>query len=338
MVREDVATWVILLGAWALLSGHSPRIGLALAAVAGVYVAIIKGVVMPSLAGGEDELMFMYTQLLPKGRNSFAWVMATVFGNPAFTLESLFDMNKLVFFLQVLVPLALIPLKRSIGWFALIPGGIFCFLSTQYPALVDIHFQYSAHLLSFLFPALVLVLEDLGKVPQAALASATEGAPRAFSEAREATARKWGAYASLGVATLITTYQYGAVLQQNTSRGGPIPYKFGWDEDGRTRRASIDELLALIPPDGRVAGSAFAVPQISTRPNGYCLSISLFDAEFIVAPSGNFEYVADEAKRTREVLESGEFGVVKVVPPFFLARRGHSTDLNASILAKIPGH
>ena len=64
-------------------------------------------------------------------------------------------MDKLVYFLQIMVPLAFIPLSRKVGWFALIPGAVYSLMETQYHALVDIHYQYSPHFLAFLFPTLV---------------------------------------------------------------------------------------------------------------------------------------------------------------------------------------
>ena len=91
----------------------------------------------------------------------------------------------------------------------------------------------------------------------------------------------------------------------------------------------------MIPPDGKVTASAFTVPQFSARPNAYCLAISIFDADYIVAPSGPKEHLPDEKNRIRDALKSGEFGVLKVVPPFFVAKRGADTKDNESLLRAI---
>lgn len=335
LVREDVATWVILLGLWGLVSGRDPRTSLIITAVACVYVGIIKFIAMPGLAKGQDELMFMYQELLPPGKNGFGWVMGTVLGNPGFTLETLLDPAKLVFFLQCFIPLAFIPLRRAIGWFGLIPWYLFCFISTHYYALVDIHFQYSPHLFAFSLPALVLILAE----PIAGLAdklpAIAESTRASLLQLREVLAQRYGMAAAMVAGTLLLTYQYGPVLQKNTSRGGPVPYVFGWNEEGRARRHSIDELTKVIPPDGKVTASAFTVPQFSARPNAYSLSISIFDADYIVAPSGPKEHLPDEKRRIRDALSSGEFGVLKVVPPFFVAKRGADTKDNANLLRAI---
>jgi hypothetical protein len=242
-----------------------------------------------------------------------------VIGNPAYTVETLLDRDKLLFLLQILVPLAFQPLRRTIGWFALMPGMLYCFLATHYPPLVDIHYQYSPHLLAFLFPALVIVLEAMPT------ASSLSGMSR------------YGAFAALVAATLACSYQFGALLQQHTSRGGPIPYKFGWDTEGLARRRSMDSILAVVPPDAKVAGSAFTVPQISARENGYSLSLALYDAEWIVAPTALAEYVGSELDRTRQALTSGGFGVVAVRGAFFAAKKGAISPDTAEIVRRLSG-
>lgn len=335
--REDVATWVVLLGAWGVFMDRSRRTSVIITALACVYVAVVKFLIMPSLAGGQDELAFMYQQLIPQGKESFAWAIVTVFSNPAYFVRSLLEMEKLIYFLQIMVPLAFIPLTRKIGWFALIPGIVYSLMETQYHALVDIHFQYSPHFLAFMFPAMVFALQ----APTPGGASATRGPSDAQTQSfgilrtyLDGPAR-FGAYGALILATLICSYQYGPVFQQNTSRGGPIPYKFGWDKEGEQRHRAIESLKAILPPNATVAASAFTVTQISARHNGYSLSLSLYDADWIMAPTRRGEFVGEERTRTIQALRSNTFGVVAISEPFFLAKRGASTEKNARVLSMI---
>ena len=283
------ALGVYLLGLGAgstLLQG----LGFVMAVAGGLYVALIKFAVMPAFSSGGDQLLFMYQGLLPEGKSSFAWVMATVLANPAFTLKSLLEVDKLIYFLQLLVPLALIPLRRPVGWLALLPGAIYCLLSTRYRPLIDIHYQYSVHFLAFIFPALALAIRAVGSRASEQTAAADAGendgpAPAASVVAREQSAVRRGALTALIAATLLSSYQYGATLQQNTSRGGPIPYRFGWDEEGRARRQVFAELIKVIPPPTLITASPFMVPQISARPDGYSLSLGMYDAEWLLAPT-----------------------------------------------------
>ena len=319
-VREDVAAWVVLVGLWAAYSGRSLRLGMLLTLAAGIYVVVIKLIVMPTFTGGADSLMFMYTGLLPPGKSSYAWVLGTALSNPGFLLQTLLEDGKLLYLVQILVPLGLLPLRHRLGWFALLPGGVFCLLSTKYPALTNIHFQYSPHFIAFLFPALVIALEQLEP---------------SQTPTRQLRASRVGHLALLVTAMLPCSYQYGAVLQGNTSRGGPIPYSFGWDDRGRVRHAAVSKLMTILPRDARVAASAYLVPQISARPSGYSLSLGLYDAEWMFAPSDLPEIITPEVARIREALRSSEWGVVSIEGPFFVAKKGHDRALNEVILKNI---
>lgn len=335
-VREDVATWVVLLGLWGVFTDHSRRTSVIITALACIYVGVVKFAIMPALAGGQDELAFMYRELIPPGKESFAWAIITVFTNPAYFARSLLDMDKLLYFLELLVPLAFVPLSRKIGWFALLPGMVYSLMETQYTALVDIHFQYSPHFLAFMFPAMVFALEPRKEDGSPTPAGATRSGRFALIPTFEMdSAARLGAYGAIIVGTLLCSYQYGPVFQQNTSRGGPIPYKFGWDAEGRKRYEAIKALKEVLPPQATVAASAFTVTQISARRNGYSLSLSLYDAEWIFAPTRRGEFVGDERNRTLQALRDHSFGVVAVKEPFFLAKRGASTELNGRILTMI---
>jgi len=324
MVREDVATWIVLLGVFALAARLELRTSLALLLGGLVYVGVVKFLVMPSLAEGRDELMFMYKDFLPAGKGSFGWAMLSAFTNPAFLFDTLIVEEKLIYVLQILTPLAFLPLRRVVGWVALVPGLIFSLMSTRYPALVDIHYQYSPHLLAWLYPALILVLgqsraearavHERGEVPRVTLL---------------------GSVAAMSVATLLCSSQFGAVIQQETSRGGPIPYRFGWDDEGRARRHALDQVLAKLPAQASVAASAFTVTQISNRPDAYSLSLGLYGAEYILATTNRRELVPSEQAHLREVFARGDYGVVTVTQPFFLMRRGHSAERNAEVQALI---
>lgn len=324
LVREDVASWIFLLGVFIAFSDElsAPRkVGVLLAAVSGAYVAIVKFVIMPSFLEPGMDLVFMYRDLLPQGHGSFGAVLASVFSNPAYTLESLLDPSKVVYLLELLVPLALLPLRRRLGLWALIPGFVYCLLSTKYPPLVDIHYQYSPHVLAFEFPVAVLVLARLGAATAKGSAVATPGLIAALC--------------AMLAAALPCSYQYGAVFQSHTSRGGPIPFKFGWDDEGRARRDAIEKLKDVVPASARVAASAMTVPQFSSRANDYSLSLGIYDADWLVAPTAPAEYVGDELPRTKEALASGNFGVVAVEGPFFVARRGASPERNAELLTSM---
>jgi hypothetical protein len=142
--------------------------------------------------------------------------------------------------------------------------------------------------------------------------------------------RAWIAAISLGI--LVTSYQLGGILQHNATRGGFGVYHFGTTSEDAERRRTLYELLAMVPKKAKIVSSETIVPQISNRAFSYTLRMGIHDADYLlfnVPPGG------DERTHALEVLSSGTFGVVAERGQFVLAKRGHPTDLNAGVLARI---
>jgi uncharacterized membrane protein len=318
-LREDVAAGLIVLGLYLAWWGRRPLAGMAVALVSGLYFVGMKFVVMP-LFRADPSFLYAYQGLLPPGTHSFAGVLATIVANPAFTLGTLLDRAKLVYALQILVPLAFLPLCRPIGLFLALPGVVFTLLSTGYAPFLQISFQYTAHWTGFLFLALVL---NLGHVRRPYFPGDAMG-----------SARLRAALAALVCSTVIVSHQFGAVLQGNTARAGFDPFRFGTTEADRARRRELYVLIAMIPPRAKVAGSETVVPHVSSRPDAYTVRLGTYDAEYLLFSLA--VRAEAEGKPLREALGSGAFGVVAVGSEFVLARRGHGTARNADVLARLP--
>ena len=160
--REDVSSWVAVLGAYFLFTGRRPKAGLVLAVVGAVYCCTLKFIAMPYVGGGES-FTDIYKDLLPPGSKSFGAVVMTLLTNPGYTAFTLAEMGKLIFMLQILLPLAFLPFRRPIWAILCIPGFFFTVLSTRYGPLISITFQYSAHWIAFLFPGVAIGLEWMAK-------------------------------------------------------------------------------------------------------------------------------------------------------------------------------
>ena len=315
--REDVSSWVAVLGAYFLFTGRRPKAGLLLAVVGAAYCFVLKFKAMPYVGGGES-FTDIYKDLLPSGGKSFGSVVATLLGNPAYTAHTLAEMGKLVFMLQILLPLAFIPFRRPIWLILAIPGFFFTVLSTRYGPLVSITFQYSAHWIAFFFPGVAIGLEWMGK--------------RATSPALARRARR-AALAAMVAMAVPVSYQFGAIFQQTNSYGGPIKYVFGVDAEGRRRHAAAERLLRHLPRRAKVTGSGFTTPYISNRPDAYNMTISgTTDADYILFPSEAADFIVDEKQTVTHALRSGEYGVVAIEPPFALAKKGHTVELNERVM------
>jgi len=313
--REDVALWVVILGAYQVMSGRRPRAGMIAAVAGSIYFVLIKFVIMPKFAQGES-FTDVYDGLIPQGSEGFSAVLKTLAGNPAFTLSKLLTEAKLIYLLQVFLPLAFIPLKRPIFALLAIPGFLLTILPPHYRAVYDIYFQYSPHWLAFLLPATALGIEAIEK-------SAVD-APR----------RRAAALVAMACAAIPVSYQYGAILQQHTARGGPIPYTFGMDANARARHQSILALQEVLPKDAKVACSGMTAPQFSSRADAYDMNQGFFDAEWLVFPTDPREFIVNEKRDISKRLSEGTFGVVKIEGPFALAKKGHPTTLNGELLTR----
>jgi uncharacterized membrane protein len=316
-VREDMAGDLAVMGAFIAIATPRVRAGLLLAAVAGVYFVTMKMVVMPRFLDGSEAFLEQWQALVPAGEKGSRSVLMTVLGNPIFTFRTLLEQQKLLYFLQIAAPLAFLPWRRPIGFFLMLPGFFFTLLTVGAAPLIQISFQYTAHWTAFLFVAVVVNLEAIAQ-------------PRAF-DTIPGSARKHAWLATLALMTLLTSYQYGAILQRNTVRGGFSQYKFGTTDADRERSRQLRSLIDQIPPDAKLAGSMYTLPQVSDRPDCYYLRLGYFDAEYLL-----FELPpqANEVRALRQGLR-GDFGVVEQQGPFVLARRGHPTDANAPILDQI---
>ncbi len=317
-VREDISIGLMICGLFLILTNRRARAGLYLACAGALYFVAMKLVIMPLQRGGSEAFIHQYAGLVPEGSNGFGGVMKTVLGNPVFTLGVLLDRDKLVYMLEIFLPLAFFPLRRAVGILCCVPGFLFTLLSTGYRPLYQISFQYTAHWTSYLFIALIANLAWMGR----------EASRR--GRAGAAWRRAW--VVAISLAVLTTSYQLGALIQHNAARGGFGSYHFGTTREDQERRRTLYELLAMVPPKAKIVSSENIVPQVSNRAFAYTLRMGIADADYLLfsVPVGG-----DERAKILEVLPDGTFGVVAERGQYILAKRGHPTDLNSGALSRI---
>jgi len=198
-----------------------------------------------------------------------------------------------------------------------LPGFFFTILSTKCTPLVPISFQYPAHRTAFPFIAFVVCLQW---TRQSKFPGDHDGWRRQ---------RAWLMTACF--TTLVTSYQYGAILQQTTANGRFGRYKFIYTPQDRKRYTNVQALAEMVPPLAKIATSEYVVPQVSTRPDSYTLRNGIHDAQYIL-----FALLArdDESNFLREALK-GSFGAIAVRERFVLANRGYDNAQNRHVLKKL---
>jgi uncharacterized membrane protein len=324
--REDMSALLVVMGVYMVLAGRRPRAGMIVAAVGAVYFVAVKMIWMPRLLGGDQAYSDQYQDLIPHGEHGFGGVLKTVFANPGFTIASLIERDKLSYLLQIMAPLAFFPWRRPIGALCTVPGFLFTLLSTRYPALIKIGFQYTAYWTSFLF---IAVVENLAWLKR--------GAERAVSPAvaarQRVSLRAW--VVALTVATIATSYQLGVVFQRNTAWGGFLKFEPGGiTPEHKRRHADLYALIAQIPPDASVAANELVVAHVSSRKNAYTLKIAYNDADYLLV---RLPLQGDERTPVISALRSGAYGVAAQQGDFTLFRRGLPPTTVAPFLRLIGG-
>ena len=316
-IREDVAASVVIVGGYLAIWGRRPKAGALIMLVAVVYAGLLKFVLMPAVAK-TPTFMWIYGTLMPPGESGFGNVIKTIIGNPSYTLSTLIVDRKIAYFIQLLAPLAFLPLMRGLGWFCLLPGLMFS-LFTAHEPLYTLGFQYAAHYTSYIFLGLVFALSEQAR-------------PHHPGD-REGGVRRIAWLASLVFATLVFSYQYGVVFQQNVAKAGFDPVKLGITETDRKRNGWLQEAIAIIPPDAKISASERVVAHVANREDAYRIAEYVNDAEYILVDLRTLR--GDEKKLFRENLgPRGDFGVIHVFGDIVVARRGAPHDQNLLVLRR----
>jgi uncharacterized membrane protein len=318
-LREDIAALLAVLGTYLVITGRRPRAGLLVAAVTAVCFVAQKMIVMPLLHGGTSVFINQYEGLLPAGEHAFGGVLKTVLGNPAFTLNSLLEQQKLAYVLQIFAPLAFLPWRRPLGLLLFLPGFFFTLLATSYPALTQISFQYTAYWTPFVFLAAVDALAWIRGA----------GSGGALAKARS---QAW--LVAMTVAMLVCSNQHGAIFQHNTSRTGFDVFEFGRSSHDDGRHDDLYALIAQIPSRASVIATERVIPHVSSRPDAFNMRYGPLDAEYMLV---GFPLRDDEKMPSADLLRNKGFGVVEMRGDFALAKRGHRPDRNAAVLARVGG-
>ncbi|MDX2011473.1 MAG: DUF2079 domain-containing protein [Myxococcaceae bacterium] len=305
-VREDMSLLLGVIGAFLVLTRQRVAAGLILCVVCGVIFVVQKLIIMPSFLNGFPAYVNQYQGLVAHGEPiSYGNVLKTVFTNPGYTFGSIVEQAKLVYALQVFVPLVFLPLRSPLGWLLCLPGLFFTLLSTQYPPLVMISFQYTAYWSMFVFLAVGWVLF------------------------KAEPARRTSMAAALVLATLATSVNFGALFRPDGARGAYDVHRFSLTEADHRRHADVYALIEQIPADARVAASERLNPHVSSRKNAYTLRGSAFDADYLL-----FELAVlgpNERDAVRPLLTKNEIGVVDARGGFWLLKRGADPARNGEL-------
>ncbi len=239
LCREDLPLMLCFVGLYAILTARPgvARAGLATIAFSIAYYAVVRGFFMPSkdlLNSGTDKAYsyaYYFDDLIPNKRG-LADVAQSLLTNPMFIVRLAFgDPQKVLYLLQIFVPLAFLPLFAKKARLTLVYGLLVCLLASRKPVF-QVGFQYAAMIFPFAFA-----------IAPRALADALE-ARRARQDALDVDGLRRAVGTFMVTVSLLLSWKFGALVKNDAFRGG-----FGkiarWPLDDK-QRATYAELRGLI--------------------------------------------------------------------------------------------
>jgi uncharacterized membrane protein len=312
LVREEVSASLSMVALFYLLSGKRPRWALFGGLLGLVYFVAVKFVIMPLHVTGSDKETFawIFVGLIAPGEQGLTGVVKTIVTNPTFTLASLFEADKLVYFLKTFGPLVLLSLRHRLTWLFFVPAWMFTLLTTGYPPVIQTSFQYTSNYTPYLFFAAVI-----------AVSSWTEAEPTL-------KIKRAAAMTALVVTATIFSFQHGAILQRNTFRGGFQLVRFELTAQDKKRYKQLYELIEKIPPRASVCATEWEASHISNRPNAFTMRFSTWDADYLLA---NLDEASWGTSRTNllSALSTGKYGFIASRGRFALWGKGKKHDKDA---------
>jgi len=296
--REDISIGLTVLGLFFALTGYRARAGMVMAAVGTAYFVVMKFYVMPHF--WSSWFAEIYKDLYPKpsGPHSFAGVIQTLITNPIHVFRTLLTSDKLRYFLQIVTPLAFLPLRRAHFLPAIVPGAIFTLLTTAYQPTVDIGFQYSGHFTAYIFPAAALML--------AAYRSERQG----YINLRAATV-------ALVVGTLLCTIHWGAFPPRGTIKGGFVQVGFAHPSATDEQKArDLAELEAMIPSAASLSVTEEELPHMAGHLNVLTLRFGTNAADYLL-----YGVNSGGSGAANQALTMGEYVEVARRPGLVLLKR-----------------
>jgi uncharacterized membrane protein len=302
--REDLPVGTCVLGLFLLLTGVRPRLGMIIAGSSLVWFVLLKFVIMAS--AGSWWFAGIYKDLQPAGTTGYGPVVQTMLINPSYFLKTLLKEEKLVYFLHMMAPVALLPMRRAALLILAIPGFAFSLLTTGYAPTLSIAFQYTCHSIPYIFAASVLML-------------------RLISQGDGGHVRRRAVLGAVALGVLSHSYVFGAVLQHETFIGGFGHIEFQMTAAEQQRYQSVKRMNALIPREGSVAASEDLVPHVAARKNVYTLKDGgVFDADYVFVHGSSVQGDNSRSALTT-MFARDEYGLLAQGDDLYLFKRGHES-------------
>jgi uncharacterized membrane protein len=255
LIRED-ASLLISCVAFAAIMTREPRLvraGWITIGVSALYFILVKTFIMGSAdpLGGQYGFGWYYEDMSPGGKG-LGNILLSLLTNPTFAIDFVLREAKLTYLLQLLVPLAFLPLFGKPWRFATVFGLFYILLASRGPVF-SIHFQYSVVLFPVLF---ALAPIGLRRLRDSSLAERIGLAPAQLVAAL---------LAAMLASSLLMSWKFGGTLPNTAFRGGwsKIPHSLTVEQEKRYE--AFRGLVEQIPAEASVVATSRMAPHVSNR-------------------------------------------------------------------------
>lgn len=233
MVKEDAFIYVAVFAVYIIVSNKEWLKGSALLAFSSIYFIAVFFYLEKY---GTGIMSYRYDSMISENDGLFG-IIKTLFTNPAHSIKQIFTTtenapDKMIYFLQILCPLAFIPFFTKTPSRLILILPILLNLLTDYVYQYNIMFQYSFGIAAFLLYTCILNISDIKK--------------------------KQRDFISV-VATGLSVMMFFALFIPNFSN------KLYNQIENKEIYKQMDDVLKSIPDDATVAASTFLIPHLWDR-------------------------------------------------------------------------
>ncbi len=244
LVKEDAAVYVAVIALYFIVSQKNKKRYFAVLILSVAYFITVTKLMS---IYGEGIMSGRYDNYIYDNGGLFT-VMKAAIQNPIYAIQQIFTQEKLIFILQMLVPLAFLPVvPKSPARLILLIPFILVNLITNYPYQYDVRFQYAFGSGAILFCLAAVNYADLGE--------------------------KRGKVLLCAVLSSVIIFAGGY---------GEKAFYFENYRNDTEQRQVIDEALSLIPDDASVSASTFLLANLSQREEIYELETTRHQASYVV--------------------------------------------------------
>ncbi|MBN2527998.1 MAG: DUF2079 domain-containing protein [Deltaproteobacteria bacterium] len=264
--REDLGLTMFFVGFYLFYSKQAIKTGLATMGICLAYYFAITRTVM---ATDETFSYDYYFEALYVGNRPLAEsLVVTLLTNPMFIVRQAFTEAKLEYIIQLLLPLAALPLFAGKKRFVFFYGVAVTALVTK-PAVYNIAYQYSTFMYPFFFALTPVVLKNIA-----------EG--DFFSRLGLDTQRVLGAVMAFILAASIgVSWNYGVFRESSAFKDGQSHFDRNPTEFQINRYKTVQKIQKMIPQEASVSASKMVGAHFATRAHIYRFK-ELKDTEYYI--------------------------------------------------------